>query len=55
FLVTTAIQSWQTKDFKIQDLLSKISVKLNIPPFLSRGHFTEEEVQETEEITSLRI
>lgn len=43
------------KGFKIQDLLSKISVKLNIPPFLRRGHFTEEEVQETEEIASLRI
>ncbi|CAN7981159.1 unnamed protein product, partial [Ixodes pacificus] len=43
------------KGFKIEDLLQKINVKLNIPPFLRKGHFTDEEVQETEEIASLRI
>lgn len=43
------------KGFKIEDLLKERNVKLNTPPFLRKGHFTTEEVRETEEIASLRI
>ncbi|CAN8026773.1 unnamed protein product [Ixodes persulcatus] len=43
------------KGFKIEDDLKKINVRLNIPPFLRKGHFTSEEVKETEAIASLRI
>ncbi|CAN7995935.1 unnamed protein product, partial [Ixodes pacificus] len=43
------------KGFKIEDLLTNIGVQLNTPPFLRRGHFTSEEVRETEAIASLRI
>ncbi|KAL1419422.1 hypothetical protein MTO96_005157 [Rhipicephalus appendiculatus] len=43
------------KGFKIQDMLSDINVGLNMPPFLTRGQFSEDEVRETEDIASLRI
>lgn len=43
------------KGFRIEDLLQQINVKLNIPPFLRRGHLSSEEMTETEEIASLRI
>ncbi|KAG0430037.1 hypothetical protein HPB47_023062 [Ixodes persulcatus] len=43
------------KGFKIEDDLKQINVRLNIPPFLRQGHFTSEEVKETEAIASLRI
>ncbi|XP_077549725.1 uncharacterized protein LOC144162857 [Haemaphysalis longicornis] len=43
------------KGFKIQDLLDDIKVQLNTPPFLTREQFSEEEVEETEKIASLRI
>lgn len=43
------------KGFRIQDLLDDIKVQLNTPPFLTREQFSEEEVEETEEIASLRI
>ncbi|XP_064483121.1 uncharacterized protein LOC135395967 [Ornithodoros turicata] len=42
------------KGFIIQDMLNEINVGLNTPPCL-RGHFSEEEIRETEEIASLRI
>ncbi|CAN7976884.1 unnamed protein product [Ixodes persulcatus] len=43
------------KGFKIEDDLKQINVRLNIPPFLRQGHFTSEEIKETEAIASLRI
>ncbi|CAN7976969.1 unnamed protein product [Ixodes persulcatus] len=43
------------KGFVVGDLLEKKGVKLNIPPFLHRREFSEEEVKETKEIASLRI
>ncbi|CAN7945686.1 unnamed protein product [Ixodes pacificus] len=43
------------KGFRIEEMLKKINVQLNIPPFLRKGHFTTEEVKETEQIASLRI
>ncbi|XP_064468566.1 uncharacterized protein LOC135380210 [Ornithodoros turicata] len=43
------------KGFRIQEMLNDIKVGLNIPQFLTRGHFSEAEVKETEEIASLRI
>ncbi|CAN7987266.1 unnamed protein product [Ixodes hexagonus] len=43
------------KGFLISDLLEEINVKLNIPPFLGQGTFTEAQVKETENIASLRI
>uniref|UniRef100_G3MQG1 THAP-type domain-containing protein n=1 Tax=Amblyomma maculatum TaxID=34609 RepID=G3MQG1_AMBMU len=43
------------KGFRINDLLADIGVGLNTPPFLTRNQFNEEEVQETQEIASLRI
>ncbi|XP_064462131.1 uncharacterized protein LOC135372454 [Ornithodoros turicata] len=43
------------KGFKIQEMLDDIKVLLNTPPFLTRGQFSEAEVQETQEIASLRI
>ncbi|CAN7944441.1 unnamed protein product, partial [Ixodes hexagonus] len=43
------------KGFRIEEMLKKINVQLNIPPFLRKGHFTTEEVKETEAIASLRI
>ncbi|CAN7976291.1 unnamed protein product, partial [Ixodes persulcatus] len=43
------------KGFVVGDLLEKKGVKLNIPPFLHRREFSEEDVKETKEIASLRI
>ncbi|KAM7306140.1 uncharacterized protein ISCGN_009881 [Ixodes scapularis] len=43
------------KGFLISELLAKINVQLNIPPFLGQGTFTETQVKETESIASLRI
>lgn len=43
------------KGFKIQDLLEKKGVLLNIPPFLTKGQFPTADVQETQDIASLRI
>lgn len=43
------------KGFKIADLLQKLGVALNIPPFLNRGKFSTEEVTETQDIAALRI
>ncbi|KAM7313370.1 uncharacterized protein ISCGN_003236 [Ixodes scapularis] len=43
------------KGFKIADLLQKLGVALNIPPFLNRGKFSTEEVVETQDIAALRI
>ncbi|XP_042145172.1 uncharacterized protein LOC121835246 [Ixodes scapularis] len=43
------------KGFLISDLLEEINVKLNIPPFLGQGTFTEAQAKETENIASLRI
>ncbi|KAM7308766.1 uncharacterized protein ISCGN_012399 [Ixodes scapularis] len=43
------------KGFRIEEMLKKINVRLNIPPFLRKGYFTTEEVKETEQIASLRI
>lgn len=43
------------KGFKIKDLLEKIGVGLNLPPFLTKGQFSAAEVQETADIASLRI
>ncbi|CAN7975661.1 unnamed protein product, partial [Ixodes persulcatus] len=43
------------KGFLISELLAEINVRLNIPPFLGQGTFTESQVKETEKIASLRI
>ncbi|EEC19603.1 hypothetical protein IscW_ISCW013888 [Ixodes scapularis] len=43
------------KGFKITDLLHKLGVILNIPPFLNRGKFSVEEVEEIQDIAALRI
>ncbi|CAN7939034.1 unnamed protein product, partial [Ixodes hexagonus] len=43
------------KGFTIGDLLEPLKVKLNIPPLLRNGQFSESEILETEAITSLRI
>ena len=44
------------KGFLVQSLLQEKGCTLNIPPFLrNHGQFTQKEVQETEEIASLRI
>lgn len=43
------------KGFKIADLLKDLGVTLNIPPFLNRGKFSVEEVEETQDIAALRI
>ncbi|CAN7945074.1 unnamed protein product [Ixodes pacificus] len=43
------------KGFKIQDLLEKKGVSLNIPPFLTKEQFLAGEVQETQDIAALRI
>ncbi|KAM7302738.1 uncharacterized protein ISCGN_018246 [Ixodes scapularis] len=43
------------KGFLISELLGDINVRLNIPPFLGQGTFTESQVKETEKIASLRI
>ncbi|XP_040071801.1 uncharacterized protein LOC120844216 [Ixodes scapularis] len=43
------------KGFKIADLLKHLGVTLNIPPFLNRGKFSVEEVEETQDIAALRI
>lgn len=43
------------KGFKIKDLLEKIGVGLNLPPFLTKEQFSVAEVQETADIASLRI
>lgn len=41
--------------FKIKDLLEKIGVGLNLPPFLTKEQFSVAEVQETADIASLCI
>lgn len=41
--------------FRIADLLQKLGVALNIPPFLNRGKFSAEEVAETQDVAALRI
>ncbi|XP_075741756.1 uncharacterized protein LOC142792512 [Rhipicephalus microplus] len=41
--------------FRIEDLLEKNGVKLNLPPFLKGGTFSPEEVKSTKEIAALRI
>ncbi|KAH9364969.1 hypothetical protein HPB48_015291 [Haemaphysalis longicornis] len=41
--------------FNIQDLLDDIKVQLNALPFLTTEQFSEEDMEETEEIASLRI
>ncbi|XP_064488302.1 uncharacterized protein LOC135400389 [Ornithodoros turicata] len=43
------------KGFRIADLLQAKNVSLNIPPFLTKGPFSAEENQETQEIAALRI
>ncbi|KAG0414743.1 hypothetical protein HPB47_008114 [Ixodes persulcatus] len=43
------------KGFLISELLVEINVRLNIPPFLGQGTFTESQVKKTEKIASLRI
>ncbi|CAN8017959.1 unnamed protein product [Ixodes persulcatus] len=43
------------KGFKISDLLQPLGVRLNLPPFVSGGHLSKEDVALTEEIASLRI
>ncbi|XP_075739464.1 uncharacterized protein LOC142784956 [Rhipicephalus microplus] len=43
------------KGFRIEDLLEKKGVKLNLPPFLKGGTFSPEEVKSTKEIAALRI
>ncbi|XP_077506772.1 uncharacterized protein LOC144115992 [Amblyomma americanum] len=43
------------KGFKIADLLESKNIKLNLPPFLTRGQFTPTEVEETQEIAAIRI
>lgn len=43
------------KGFRIEDLLAKKCVQLNIPPFLKDGKFTEREAQKSQEIAALRI
>ncbi|CAN7938889.1 unnamed protein product [Ixodes hexagonus] len=43
------------KGFTIGDFLEPLKVKLNIPPFLRNGQFSESEILETEAIASLRI
>lgn len=43
------------KGFRIEDLLEKNGVKLNLPPFLKGGTFSPEEVKDTKEIAALRI
>ncbi|KAG0421672.1 hypothetical protein HPB47_002452, partial [Ixodes persulcatus] len=43
------------KGSKIQDLLEKKGVSLNIPPFLTKEQFLAGEVQETQDIAALRI
>lgn len=43
------------KGFRIEDILAKKGVLLNIPPFLKDGKFTEREAQKTQEIAALRI
>lgn len=43
------------KGFRIEDLLEKNGVKLNLPPFLKGGTFSPEEVKSTKEIAALRI
>lgn len=43
------------KGFKTDELLGKIGVTLNSPPFSHRDCFTADEIAETEEIANLRI
>ncbi|XP_075724100.1 uncharacterized protein LOC142766256 [Rhipicephalus microplus] len=43
------------KGFRIEDLLEKKGVKLNLPPFLKGGTFSSEKVKSTKEIAALRI
>ncbi|KAH9369587.1 hypothetical protein HPB48_011519 [Haemaphysalis longicornis] len=43
------------KGLRIEDLLVKKGVLLNIPPFLKDGKFTERKAQKTQEIAALRI
>lgn len=43
------------RGFKIKDLLEKIGVGLNLPPFLTKGQFSAADVQETADIASLYI
>ncbi|KAH8009597.1 hypothetical protein HPB51_018290 [Rhipicephalus microplus] len=43
------------KGFRIEELLEKNGVKLNLPPFLKGGTFSPEEVKSTKEIAALRI